>query len=91
MDKIVARGSETIVFMWVRKVKSGKFFYTINREHPLVRDILSEAGPSRKAARALLRLLEETVPVPQSSLMALKSLNSMLSRSNPRPRMMSGR
>ena len=62
--KIVARGSETIVFMWVRQVKSGKFYYTINREHPLVREILSDAGPSRKAARALLRLLEETVPVP---------------------------
>jgi len=62
--KIVARGSETIVFMWVRKVKAGKFYYTINREHPLIKEILSEAGPFRKAAHALFRLLEETVPVP---------------------------
>lgn len=42
-------------------MRRGKFFYRVNREHPLVHEALS-AG--RKKVEPLLRLIEETVPVP---------------------------
>jgi Histidine kinase-, DNA gyrase B-, and HSP90-like ATPase len=62
--KIVARGSSAPhVFAWDKKVKHGKIRYSINREHPLVKDALSNAGTGKSRLNALLRLLEETVPV----------------------------
>jgi hypothetical protein len=39
--------------------------YTINRDHPLTAAVLAAAGDGRPALEALLRLLEETVPVRQ--------------------------
>lgn len=52
------------LFPWQRKVKHGKAFYSIDREHPLVQRALSGAE-DRKVFNALLRFLEETVPVQQ--------------------------
>jgi hypothetical protein len=44
--------------VWLEKVKHGKRSYEINREHPFIRRLdMRESGP-------LLRLLEETIPVP---------------------------
>jgi hypothetical protein len=63
--KVVARGnSAPYVFAWEKKVKHGKIFYSINREHPLVKDVISHSGAAKPRLNALLRLLEETVPVP---------------------------
>ena len=62
--KVVARAnSAPHVYAWDKKVKHGKIFYTINREHPLVKDVIASAGPSKSSINAMLRLLEETVPV----------------------------
>lgn len=44
--------------VWQEKVKSGKRFYEINRDHPLVNKLYS------KELEVLLRTLEETVPIP---------------------------
>lgn len=52
------------LFPWQRKVRHGKTFYTVDREHPLVQEVL-KASKSQKAFNALLRLLEETIPVQQ--------------------------
>lgn len=62
--KVVARRSaEPHVFAWQRMVKDGRFRYVINRKHPLVQAVLSDAGQQPRIG-ALLRLLEETLPVP---------------------------
>ena len=37
--------------------------YLVDRTHPLVKHVLDQAGPLKEAVAAMLRLLEETVPV----------------------------
>lgn len=50
--------------IWNEKVRHGKRFYEINREHPAIR-MFSEAMPGQeKNLKELLRFIEETVPVP---------------------------
>jgi hypothetical protein len=62
--KVIARAnSAPHVYAWDKKVKHGKIFYAINREHPLVKDVISSSGTNKSRVNALLRLLEETVPV----------------------------
>lgn len=63
--KVIARAnSAPHVYAWDKKVKHGKIFYGINREHPLVKDVISSSGAGNKSrVNALLRLLEETVPI----------------------------
>lgn len=51
------------VFLWNHVVKGGRTFYKINREHPLVRKVV-DTGEDRAAVRALLALVEQTVPAP---------------------------
>ncbi|AFZ19208.1 ATP-binding protein [Allocoleopsis franciscana] len=64
--KIIARqSSESYVFPWQKKVKHGKVFYSINQEHPLVKEALNVPKEHRQVIRALLRLIQETVPVQQ--------------------------
>jgi hypothetical protein len=51
-------------FVWQQKVSHGKIFYRINRQHPLIRRILSNERPDKSTLNASLRLIEESVPVP---------------------------
>lgn len=51
------------VFLWNNVVKGGRTYYKINREHPLVRKVL-DCGEDASALRALLALIEQTVPAP---------------------------
>ncbi|MYC67259.1 MAG: ATP-binding protein [Acidobacteriia bacterium] len=37
--------------------------YLVDRSHPLVKQVLDQAGPLKEAVGAMLRLLEETMPV----------------------------
>ena len=37
--------------------------YRVDRTHPLVKQVLDQAGPTKEALVAMLRLLEETMPV----------------------------
>lgn len=63
--KVVAHTSSAgFVLPWQRRLKHGKISYQINREHPLVSAMLGVPLPYRKTLRALLRLVEETVPTP---------------------------
>ncbi|MBS0606341.1 MAG: ATP-binding protein [Verrucomicrobia bacterium] len=60
--KVVARqNSQSFVFLWEQKLRHNKFFYSINREHPLVKHAYSFSN--REELAALLSMLEETVPV----------------------------
>jgi Histidine kinase-, DNA gyrase B-, and HSP90-like ATPase len=62
--KIAARVlADSHVFVWQSRAKHGRHFYTINREHPVVREVLRLAGPDSSVFKTLLRLIEETVPV----------------------------
>ena len=49
---------------WNSSVRNGKRVYVINRQHPMVQTILSACN-NKSEVDALLRLLEETVPVEQ--------------------------
>lgn len=44
--------------VWQEKIRNGKRLYEINRDHPLITTLYS------KELKSLLRLLEETVPIP---------------------------
>ncbi|MGE0638848.1 MAG: ATP-binding protein [Thermoanaerobaculia bacterium] len=55
------------VLLWVPTAKHDKMFYRLNPEHPLLKQALASAG-NTPALRALLRLIEETVPVPQITI-----------------------
>jgi hypothetical protein len=64
--KIMAReNADKHVFPWEKKLMRGKIFYVANQEHPLVQEALSLPNNCQPVIRALLRLLEETVPVQQ--------------------------
>jgi hypothetical protein len=56
--------AEESLFVWQQKVSHGKIFYRINREHPLIRRILSDGPPDADILKSALRLIEESVPVP---------------------------
>jgi hypothetical protein len=64
--QMVARAtSEPWVFVWVRSERQGKISYRINREHPLVKGLLGSLDQSSaKSLEMVLRLAEETVPIP---------------------------
>lgn len=58
--KVLQRKYSTGQFqpVWQEKIRNGKRFYEINRDHPLISNFNS------KELNSVLRLLEETVPVP---------------------------
>ena len=62
--KIIQRtlGDER-VFLWKHLTKHGRTFYKINRAHPLVEKLLAMAS-AKRPLRALLSLVEQTVPAP---------------------------
>jgi hypothetical protein len=60
--KVLARStSQSFVFLWQQLTRRGKYFYRVNREHPLIADALAQ---NRKLVEPVLRTIEETVPVP---------------------------
>ena len=60
--KVLARSSaQNFVFVWEQKTRHSKYFYCVNRNHPLVNQALTSA---KKLVAPLLRIIEETVPVP---------------------------
>jgi len=60
MARTKGKGS---VFVWLRHVKGKKVSYVINREHPLVRDVLQAESLDAGHIRRTLRMIEEYVPV----------------------------
>jgi Histidine kinase-, DNA gyrase B-, and HSP90-like ATPase len=51
------------IYAWTVEQRNGQVACRINRRHPLVQQILRSASSESADAKALLRLLEETVPV----------------------------
>lgn len=50
--------------VWHEKLRHGKRFYSINREHPIITNILDSIKDHNSEINELLRYIEETVPVP---------------------------
>ncbi len=60
--KVMARqNSQNFVFLWEQKQRHGKFFYSVNREHPLVQQAYRSSNKTE--LDALLSLLEESIPL----------------------------
>lgn len=59
---IPAEGKER-VFLWDQTAKHNRVFYRLNRDHPLVKQVRAACSDTPKL-NALLRLIEETIPVP---------------------------
>jgi hypothetical protein len=62
--KVLQRKYPSFKFIpvWLEKQRQGKRFYSINKEHPVIEEIIKE--PSKKNINDLLKFIEETVPVP---------------------------
>jgi hypothetical protein len=56
---------ETMMRAWYPVSKQGRLSYKIDRSHPLVKQLLSIDSRYKSMVEALLRVLEETVPVQQ--------------------------
>src|SRR6185437_544297 len=65
--------------LWIEKVKHGKRFYEVNRDHPIIKEIIKNNPDSKKQINSLLRLVEETVPVPLITLNESEKPDSILS------------
>nr|WAI02775.1 MAG: ATP-binding protein [Candidatus Methanoperedens sp.] len=63
--KVISRASSSdFVFVWEKKVRHGKLFYSLNRQHPLIKEVLENSDENNSAIKAMIRLIEETIPVP---------------------------
>jgi Histidine kinase-, DNA gyrase B-, and HSP90-like ATPase len=79
--KIVGRQtSDNYSYLWEQRVKNGKIFYRLNQKHPLVEAVLNESEIFTPTLKALLRMIEETVPVP---LITLNSLEEPYAQAQP--------
>ncbi|UUX93187.1 ATP-binding protein [Methanoplanus endosymbiosus] len=80
--KVVSHNtSADFVQMWERISKHGSFFFRINRNHPLVSELLSgDNGSEPDKIKALISIIEETVPV---QLIALTNSGNPDSFSSP--------
>lgn len=56
------------VMLWEERVRHGKRFYEVNREHPLILEMLNSNPGMKGKINSLLRVIEETVPVPLITL-----------------------
>jgi hypothetical protein len=61
--KLVPAQGQELVFLWEQTAKHNQVFYRVNRDHPLVKQVRSACADVKKFS-ALLRLMEETIPVP---------------------------
>ncbi|MCP3758385.1 ATP-binding protein [Streptomyces sp. TBY4] len=71
---------DPLLYAWTVKRDNGQVSCTINRSHPLVRELLRPGRDSTPEARALIRLLEETVPVT-----ALRAMHETDTEDDPVP------
>lgn len=65
--RLTPKADSERVLIWEPVAKHGKTFYRLNRLHPLLKQALA-ASVDRAALNALLRLIEETVPLPHITI-----------------------
>lgn len=60
--KVMARqNSQSFVFLWDQKLRHGKYFYSINRDHPLVQQAYRSGNKAE--LDALFSMIEESIPL----------------------------
>lgn len=60
--KLARKGKKEQYYVWHQNVRHGKLGYEINRDHPIIRNLLrSDMG---KQIKQLINLMEETIPIP---------------------------
>lgn len=64
--RVLQRKYSSVEFhpIWLEKIRHGKRFYQINREHPLINTLLNASNGAQAELTAFLKFIEETVPVP---------------------------
>lgn len=60
--KLARKGKQEQYFVWHQNIRHGKLGYSINREHPIIKELLCSDVHDR--IKQLLSLIEETIPVP---------------------------
>lgn len=58
---------------WEERVRHGKRFYKINRQHPLISDLFSNSKDLKEEIESVLKHIEETIPVPLITLQESES------------------
>ncbi len=68
--KVIKRklAKEEFFPIWEEKVRHGKRFYKINRNHPLLKEFIKNANGLSEHFEKVLQFIEETVPVPLITL-----------------------
>ncbi len=74
--KLSPKSDQDRVVLWEPMAKHDKTFYRLNRKHPLLEHAV-EKSSDRPALKALLRLIEETIPFPHISISSSESPNAM--------------
>lgn len=54
---------EPVVYAWRPERSTAGIRYRIDEEHPAIKGVMDDAGPLRPQIKAMLRVIEETVPV----------------------------
>jgi hypothetical protein len=65
--KLTVKADNERVLLWEPLVKNNKTFYRLNREHPLFQAAINEVN-NINAFNSLIRLIEETVPLPHIAI-----------------------
>jgi len=62
--KIIQRKFSKSAFIpvWIEKIRHGKRFYKLNRQHPVIKEYIDET--KNAGIESLFRFIEETIPVP---------------------------
>ena len=60
--KLARKGKQEQFFVWHQNVRHGKLGYAINRDHPIIKGLLS--SDLHRQIKQLLDLVEETIPIP---------------------------
>lgn len=78
--KVIARAAAAeYSFVWSNVVRHGKVHYRVNRTHPLIEQVRSELRDGAAGFEAVLRLVEETVPIPLIALNVSEKPDTMSS------------
>ena len=54
--------------VWEEKIRHGKRFYKINRNHPLLSELLLNSGNLKQEIEKVIQFVEETIPIPLITL-----------------------
>ena len=73
--KLTPKADAERMLLWEPLSKHDKTLYRLNRQHPLLCQALSSTG-DRKVLTALLRLIEETIPLPHINIANTEHPNS---------------